>query len=108
MDPNYEAIEEKTAEDKKDVSQNGEPDPSLARKVGQSYWSLVKHQYRKNKLAVVAIYVVALLIFVAIFADFLANNKPIYTKYNGGHIPYFQRISCKIRDFKMADRAVKR
>lgn len=50
---------------------------------GQSYWSLVKRQYKKNKLALTALYVVFFLIIIAIFADFLANNKPIFTKYNG-------------------------
>ncbi|MGH2575533.1 MAG: ABC transporter permease [Ignavibacteria bacterium] len=53
------------------------------REVGQSYWSLVKHQYKKNKVAVVAIYIVLFLISLAVFADFLANNKPIYAKYKG-------------------------
>jgi peptide/nickel transport system permease protein len=49
----------------------------------QTYWSLVKRQYKKNKVAVVALYVVVFLIITAIFADFLANNKPIYCSYKG-------------------------
>ena len=53
------------------------------RKVDQTYWSLVKHQYRKNKLAVVAIYVVFFLVALALFADFLANDKPLYCTYKG-------------------------
>jgi peptide/nickel transport system permease protein len=53
------------------------------REVSQSYWSLVKHQYRKNRLAMVALYMVIVLISLAVFADFLANNKPIFCKYNG-------------------------
>jgi peptide/nickel transport system permease protein len=53
------------------------------RDVSQTYWSLVKHQFKKNKLAVGGFYVVILLIVVAIFADFIANNEPIYAKYNG-------------------------
>lgn len=61
------------------ISQNGQQ----KRAVDQTYWSLVKHQYKKNKLAVAAIYVVAFLVFLAIFADFLANNKPIYCKIEG-------------------------
>jgi len=59
---------------------DGMPGP---REVGQSYWSLVKHQYKKNKTAVAALYVVALLVFIAVFADFLANNVPIFAKHNG-------------------------
>jgi peptide/nickel transport system permease protein len=97
MDPDFKEIEEKTTQEvEKDLSQNGVPDLSLAKRVGQSYWSLVKHQYGKNKLAVVAVYVVALLIFVAIFADFLANNKPIYAKYNGeSYFPIFKEYLVK-------------
>ncbi|MCX7877515.1 MAG: ABC transporter permease [Ignavibacteria bacterium] len=62
-----------------DIPQNGQP----KRRVDQTYWSLVKHQYRKNKLAVAALYVVFFLVLMAIFADFLANDKPIYCKYKG-------------------------
>jgi peptide/nickel transport system permease protein len=51
--------------------------------VNQSYWSLVRHQFKKNKIALVALYVIYLLFAVAIFADFLANDKPIMAKYNG-------------------------
>lgn len=49
----------------------------------QTYWSLVKKQYKKNKIAVIALYVVVFLILIAIFADFLANNKPIYCSFKG-------------------------
>jgi peptide/nickel transport system permease protein len=61
-------------------AKNGLPEK---REVGQTYWSLVKHQYKKNKLAVIAFYVVIFLALVAIFADFFANSKPLYAKYNG-------------------------
>lgn len=70
------------------ISTNGSPEK---RDVDQTYWSLVKHQYKKNKLALVALYVVGFLIAIAVFADFLANNKPIYTKYNGeSYFPIFK------------------
>ncbi|MEZ5007274.1 MAG: ABC transporter permease [Chitinophagales bacterium] len=49
----------------------------------QSYWFNVKRQYRKNKRAVFAMYVVFFLALIAIFADFLANEKPIVCKYEG-------------------------
>lgn len=61
------------------------------RDVSQSYWSLVKHQFKKNKLAVGGFYVVIILIIIAIFADFIANNEPIYAKYNGTvYFPVFK------------------
>lgn len=49
----------------------------------QSYWRLVGRQFRKNKPALVGLVVIGLLVFVAIFADFLANNKPIFCQYKG-------------------------
>jgi peptide/nickel transport system permease protein len=63
-----------------EVPQNGN---APKRKVDQTYWSLVKHQYKKNKLAVAALYVVFFLVLIALTADFLANNKPIYCVYEG-------------------------
>ena len=60
------------------------------REVSQSYWTLVKHQYKKNKTAVVGLYIVIFLVLIALFADFLANDMPIYTKYNG--VVYFPVI----------------
>ncbi len=53
------------------------------KEVGISYWSLVKHQYKKNKLAMISLYIVVLLIFIALTADFLANSKPLYVVYQG-------------------------
>src|SRR5437868_10076599 len=51
--------------------------------VTQSYWSLVKHQFKKNKVAVVGLYIVYTLVSIAILADFLANDKPIFASRNG-------------------------
>lgn len=53
------------------------------RDVSQTYWSLVKHQFKKNKLAVFGFYIVIFLIVIAVFADFIANNEPIFAKYKG-------------------------
>ena len=53
------------------------------KEVNESYWSFVKHQFKKNKLAVFSLYLVILFVFVAVFADFLAYQKPIYATYNG-------------------------
>ncbi len=55
-----------------DLPDNGKPKLSeeqliSQKEVGESYWSLVKHQFKKNKLAVISIYIVLFLIFVAIF-----------------------------------------
>lgn len=53
------------------------------KQVGVSYWSLVKHQFRKNKLAMISMYIVIFLVFLALTADFLASSKPLYAVYNG-------------------------
>lgn len=54
-------------------------------KEGQTYYQLVRAQYKKNKLAVAGFYMVILLFSIAIFADFLSNDKPLYCKYKDGH-----------------------
>ncbi len=50
---------------------------------GQSYWTLVKRQFRKNRLAVWATRFLGILIFIAVFGDFIAGDKPIYCKIDG-------------------------
>src|SRR5258708_5645597 len=45
--------------------------------VTQSFWSLVRHQYKKNRVAVYALYMVYFLFGIAILADVLANDKPL-------------------------------
>ncbi len=61
------------------------------KEVNDSYWSFVKHQFKKNKLAVISLYVVILFVLVAVFADFLAYHKPIYTSYKGEtYFPIFK------------------
>lgn len=52
-------------------------------KVGVSYWSLVKHQFKKNKLAMISLYIVLFLIVIALTADFFASSKPLYVVYKG-------------------------
>jgi peptide/nickel transport system permease protein len=49
----------------------------------QGYWHIVWRQLKKNKFAIFGLYCVAILAFVAIFADFLANDKPLIIKYHG-------------------------
>jgi peptide/nickel transport system permease protein len=60
--------------------------------VTQSFWSLVRHQYKKNRVAVYALYVVYFLFAVAILADVLANDKPLYANYKGTvYFPVFKQ-----------------
>ncbi len=50
--------------------------------VRPSYWTYVRRQYVQNKRALFAAYVVAVFVLIAIFADFLANDKPLLMKYH--------------------------
>ncbi|MFI5211812.1 MAG: ABC transporter permease [Ignavibacteria bacterium] len=77
-----------------EVPENGE---LKKRKVDQTYWSLVKHQYRKNKLAVAALFVVAFLVLMALTADFVANDKPLYCSYKGSsYFPVFKEYAVEL------------
>ncbi|HMS65977.1 MAG TPA: hypothetical protein PKD83_12080, partial [Ignavibacteria bacterium] len=53
------------------------------KEVDSSYWSFVKYQFKKNKLAMISMYIVMFLVFLALSADFLANSKPLYAVYKG-------------------------
>lgn len=58
---------------------------------GQGYWQMVWKQFRKNKIAVWSLRVVYILIFFAVFADFLANEKPLVCSYdNHIYFPVFR------------------
>lgn len=48
---------------------------------GESYWRYVKKQFKKNTFAVIGVYIVTLFALVAVFADFLANEKPLVCSY---------------------------
>ncbi|MEO6883571.1 MAG: ABC transporter permease [Bacteroidia bacterium] len=49
----------------------------------QSFWATVKKQFRKNRIAVYSLRVIIFLVVIAVFADFLANEKPLAAKYKG-------------------------
>jgi len=94
-----------------EVETNEEAKRAATRKaVTQSFWSLVRHQYKKNRVAVFALYIVYFLFGIAIFADVLANDKPLFVTYKGTvYFPVFKqyladlRISQWSQDLVMAD-----
>ena len=54
----------------------------------EGLWTGVWKQFRRNRIAVAGYYVVLLLLFTAVFADFLANDKPLFLSYKGNtHFP---------------------
>jgi len=56
---------------------------AVEREPAPSYWRMVWRQFKRNRLAVFGLYVVGLLATVALFADFLASDKPHYLRYRG-------------------------
>ena len=46
----------------------------------KTYYELVITQFKKNKLAYVALYVMAMFFIIAALADFIANDKPLVCK----------------------------
>jgi peptide/nickel transport system permease protein len=54
----------------------------------EGLWSSVWRQFRRNRIALAGYYAVLILLFAAVFADFLANDKPLYLSYKGdSHFP---------------------
>ncbi len=49
----------------------------------QSYWQIVKRQFKKNKPAVWSLRFIVVIASIALLADFLANDKPLMCKYQG-------------------------
>ncbi len=54
------------------------------------FWQNVVVRLKKNKLAMIALRIVFILSLIAIFADFIAYNKPFYTRYQDeSYFPLF-------------------
>lgn len=63
----------------------------------KTYWSYVRRQFGKNKRALFAMYIVCFLAIIAVFADFLANDKPIVMKYeNGWYAPVLKQYAVDL------------
>lgn len=65
--------------------------PAMAVVAGGGLWSNVWEQFRRSPIALAGFYVVAFFVLVALFADFLANDKPYYLSYRGKqYFPIFR------------------
>lgn len=63
----------------------------------QSYWSIVRRQFRINTLAMWSLRFVGVVVFIGIFADFISNEKPYYCKINGeSHFPIFKSYAVDL------------
>ena len=50
-------------------------------------------QFKKNKVALISLYLLGILTLIAIFAPFIANEKPIYAVYKGKALyPVFDEV----------------
>jgi peptide/nickel transport system permease protein len=49
----------------------------------RGYWGIVWHQFRRNRFAVVALWVILLLALVALLTPLLANDKPLHMVRDG-------------------------
>jgi peptide/nickel transport system permease protein len=94
MSSQQELLENELTQDQKRAQsepQLTEDQKKSQKEVNESYWSFVKHQFKKNKFAVISLYIVLIFVIMAVFADFLAYQKPIYTSYNGNtYFPVFK------------------
>lgn len=55
----------------------------IQQKPSDSFWKGVRKQFVKNKLALYSFRFILVLVFIAVFADFIANEKPLIAKYKG-------------------------
>lgn len=63
----------------------------------QDYWSYVKRQFKKNKRAVFSSWIVIGLALIAIFADFIANEKPLaYHDGDSWRFPIVKEYGVKL------------
>lgn len=79
---------------------------------GLSFRKIIWREFKKDRLAVIALCFIVILFFIAIFSPFLANNIPIILKYKGDYYfpivkkyPIFIRLDSEFRtkynsDFK--------
>ncbi|MCB0592604.1 MAG: ABC transporter permease [Lewinellaceae bacterium] len=65
--------------------------------MGESYWAIVRRQFRKNRLAVWSLRLLFFLLFVALAGDFIANEKPLYCKIGGQtYFPVFKQYAVAV------------
>jgi peptide/nickel transport system permease protein len=56
----------------------------------QSYWAIVRRQFRKNRAAVWSLRLLVILFIIGMSADFIANEKPYYCVIHGkSYFPVF-------------------
>lgn len=63
----------------------------------KSYGQMVRHQFNKNKMAVWSLRLLKMMIFIAVFGSFIANERPLYCKIDGqAYFPVFKQIAIDL------------
>jgi peptide/nickel transport system permease protein len=87
------------------VRRKGSIDPGvenlLPQRSDQSFWANVKKQFKKNRVAVWSLRFIFVLVVIALLADVLANEKPLFCKYRGE--TYFPVLREYAVDLGMVD-----
>lgn len=66
----------------------------------QTYSAIIKRQFKKNRAAVWSLRFLIVIVFIGLLAPFIANNKPLYAKYEGNtYFPAFREVAV---DFGLA------
>lgn len=47
-----------------------------------NFWKYARTQFRKNKVALFSVYLMGAFIFLGIYSTYIANDQPLYAKYN--------------------------
>ena len=70
---------------------------NIAPPTDQSYWAVVRRQFRKNRPALWSVRVLAVLFIVGMMADFIANDKPYYCVIHGKtYLPVFTGVGVDL------------
>ncbi|HQU60135.1 MAG: ABC transporter permease [Phaeodactylibacter sp.] len=65
--------------------------------MGQSYWAIVRRQFRRNRMAMWSLRLLYVLLFIALFGDFIANEKPLYCRLDGQtYFPVFRQYAVTL------------
>ena len=63
----------------------------------QSYWAIVRRQFRKNRAAVWSVRLLVVVFIIGMSADFIANEKPYYCVLHGkSYFPVFTGVGVDL------------
>lgn len=80
------------------INPPGDKTALIEKAVGGGLWSSVWRQFRRSPIALGGFYVVCVLLLMALLADFLANDKPYYLRYQGKiYFPIIQSYLVSLR-----------